>query len=114
MNSSVSYPNLKVTSGLLPRKKSLKDLYRFCVITLTLSLFAFICNNLTAQTITSVLHSSETDLDMVKWYWRTYSLLVQVLSGTAAIASITWIVYLRWMLPERLRVKNYIHLPKYY
>lgn len=108
------YPYLDVAPDLHNRKRNLKELYRFCIIAFTLSAFAFACNGLTARTLTSIVHSSETNIDALKWYWRSYSRIIRVLTGLSGITTLSWIIYLRWMLPESLRVRNEIHLPKYH
>lgn len=108
------YPYLTVPPDLHIRKRNLKELYRFCIIAFTLSVFAFACNGLTAQTLTSILHNSETNIDALKWYWNSYSRIIRVLSALSAISALSWIIYMRCMLPENLRVKNDIHLPKYH
>lgn len=110
----VSYPHLHVTPGLVARKKSLKELYRFCVISLFFSVLAFALDETIAKLITRVVHGNITNLDDLKWFRNSYAGAIKILSGTAAIVSATWVVYLRWMLPEKLRVKHFMYLPKHY
>lgn len=108
----VSYPHLQVAPGLVARKKSLKELYRFCFISLIFAILAFASDATIAKLITRIVHGTITNPDDLKWYRNTYGFAIRILSGAAAIASSTWIVYLRWMLPEKLRVKHFMYLPK--
>jgi hypothetical protein len=110
----VSYPHLQATSGLVAKKKSLKELYRFCIISLFFSILAFICDEAIAKFVTRIVHGIITNPDDLKWHRQTYSGAVRILAVTAALASSTWIIYLRWMLPEKLRVKHFVYLPKSY
>lgn len=109
-----SYPHLQTGPGLVARKKQLKELYRFCVLSLFLSVFTFTCNEAIARLITRVVHGAITNPDDVKWYRYIYAGAIKILSCAAAIVASTWIVYLRWMLPEKLRVKHFMYLPKQY
>lgn len=110
----MSSPYLNVSTGLMARKRSIKELYRFSMLVFLLSLFAFACNGLTAKTLTSIVHSEETNIDALRWYWRSYARILRVLSSVSGLTSLLSIAYFRWILPAPLRVKNHIHLVKYH
>ncbi|GGH66163.1 hypothetical protein HNQ91_001928 [Filimonas zeae] len=111
---SVSYPHLSIATSLVARKKSLKELYRFCVISLFFSALAFAFDETIAKLITRIVHGNITNIDDLKWYRHAYAGAIKILAGTAGIVSATWVIYLRWMLPEKLRVKHFMYLPKHY